>query len=261
MASGSKGNFFPTFSDRHSRLCTTRRGGTRSCRRPGGGRRFAHRKAFRRGGCDSPCRFGEGADARRANLGIAGGRRRAATRSALPLPSPISIWCRGQANLPTFATQRAHVLSPVHQKLTSLKEVVGQPAVRAIERELDGRCFMLGFLDRPLTEKNRGPVSEMLRLLDFLRSCHRPDHPQRRFPSLRHRGASSSQYRRRQATSIVGGMRSSIPAFRQHPDGALGEVKALNRRVVLEIDGCEYKDLRPVADFVARLSDVDHQIS
>lgn len=69
---------------------------------------------------------------------------------------------RGQANLPTFSAQRAHVLSAVHQKLASLKEVVGQPAVRAIERELEDRCFMLGFLDRPLTENNRGPVGEML---------------------------------------------------------------------------------------------------
>ena len=78
---------------------------------------------------------------------------------------------RGQANLPTFAAQRAHVLSSVHQKLASLREVVGQPAVRAVERELDERCFMLGFLDRHLTEKNRGPVREMLRLLDFCESA------------------------------------------------------------------------------------------
>ena len=46
---------------------------------------------------------------------------------------------RGQANLPTFEAQRAHVLSSVHQKLASLREIVGQPAVRAIERDLDDR--------------------------------------------------------------------------------------------------------------------------
>ena len=33
------------------------------------------------------------------------------------------------------------------------------------------------------------------------------------------------------------------------------EIKALNRRVVLDIDGGEYKDLKPVADLVARLSE------
>ena len=34
------------------------------------------------------------------------------------------------------------------------------------------------------------------------------------------------------------------------------EIKALNRRVVLDIDNGEYKDLKPVADFVARLSEL-----
>src|SRR5205814_1203165 len=33
------------------------------------------------------------------------------------------------------------------------------------------------------------------------------------------------------------------------------EIKALNRRVVLDIQNGEYKDLKPVADFVARLSE------
>ena len=33
------------------------------------------------------------------------------------------------------------------------------------------------------------------------------------------------------------------------------EIKALNRRVVLDINNSEYRDLKPVADFVARLSE------
>ena len=130
---------------------------------------------------------------------------------------------RGQANLPTFEAQRAHVLSSVHQKLDSLREIVGQPAVRAIERDIDERSFMLGFLDRTLTEKNRGPVREILRLLDFCESAIAP---------------------------------VEAPQVRPVYDTA-GPVlaKALNRRVVLEMDGSEYRDLRPVADLVARLSE------
>jgi hypothetical protein len=52
----------------------------------------------------------------------------------------------------------------------ALREVVGVPAVRA----LDGRCFMLGFLDRSLTEKNRGPVAEMTKLVDFCETAIAP---------------------------------------------------------------------------------------
>lgn len=162
---------------------------------------------------------------------------------------------RGQANLPTFDAQRAHILSSVHQKLTSLKEVVGQPAVRAMERELDGRCFMLGFLDRSLTEKNRGPVREILRLIDFCESAIEPE----TLPDV------SPVY---DTAGLVLAIQAATTDFHSRWDAILGfrrsgnirtahwaEVKALNRRIVLDIEDSEYKDLKPVADFVARLSE------
>lgn len=34
---------------------------------------------------------------------------------------------------------------------------------------------MLGFLDRPLTEKNRSPVAELSRLIDFCEAAIRPE--------------------------------------------------------------------------------------
>jgi len=64
----------------------------------------------------------------------------------------------------------AHFFRPFIQKLAGLREVVGVPAVRAMERALDERCFMLGFLDRSLTEKNRGPVAENGQAPRFLRN-------------------------------------------------------------------------------------------
>ena len=162
---------------------------------------------------------------------------------------------RGQANLPTFEAQRAHVLSSVHQMLASLKEVVGQPAVRLIERGLDGRCFMLGFLDRPLTEKNRGPVGEILRLFDFCDSA---------IEAVTHAYACPVY----DTAGLVLAIQAATADFHSRWDAILGfqpsgnirtahwaEVKALNRRVVLDIEDGEYKDLRPVADLVARLSE------
>jgi hypothetical protein len=76
--------------------------------------------------------------------------------------------------LPTFEAQRAHVLSSVYQKLATLRDIVGQPAVRAIERELDERCFMLGFLDRQITAQNRGPADGLAKLLDFFDAAIEP---------------------------------------------------------------------------------------
>jgi hypothetical protein len=172
---------------------------------------------------------------------------------------------RGQANLPTFALQRAHVMSQVHQKLASLRDVVGVPAVRAIERNLDARCFMLGFLDRPLTEKNRGPVAEMARLLDFYEAAIQPEKLPDAYPVY-------------DTATLILAIQAATTDFHARWDAILGvkrsanirtahwaEVKALNRRIVLDIEGSEYKDLRPVADLVARLAEsvtkfLDHPI-
>jgi hypothetical protein len=162
---------------------------------------------------------------------------------------------RGQANLPTFEAQRAHVLSSVHQKLTSLKDIVGQPAVRAIERDLEDRCFMLGFLDRQITEKNRGPVKELMRLIDFCEAAIEPDELSEICPVYDTAGlvlaiqAATTDFHTRWDTIL--GFKRSGNIRTAH----WAEVKALNRRVVLEMEGGEYKDLKPVADLVARLSE------
>jgi len=155
---------------------------------------------------------------------------------------------RGQANLPTFEAQRAHILSSVHQRLANIKENVGQPAVRPLERELDDRCFMLGFLDRPLTEKHRGPVRELLRLIEFCEAAIE----QKAVPDF------CPVY---DVAGLVLAIQSATMDFHTRWNSILGatrrwsHVKALNRRIVLEIDNAEYRDLKPVADFVARLAE------
>jgi hypothetical protein len=162
---------------------------------------------------------------------------------------------RGQANLPTFDAQRSHVISSVYQKLASLREVVGQPAVRAIERGLDERCFMLGFLDRPLTEKMRGPVNELLKLIDFCEAAIAPAELPQVSPVYDTAGLVLAI---QAATTDFHARWDSILGFRRSGNirtAHWAEVKALNRRVVLDIDSGEYKDLKPVADFVARLSE------
>lgn len=159
-----------------------------------------------------------------------------------------------QANLPNYQTQRTHVLSSVHQKLTHLREIVGVPAVRAIERKLDERCFMLGYLDRPLAEKHHGPVRELLRLIAFCESMiiHAEETEIRPIYDtvglvLAIQVATNEFHTRWKAILFTG----SNNVRKAH----WAEVKALNRRVTLDIDSGEYKDLKPVADLVARLSE------
>lgn len=161
---------------------------------------------------------------------------------------------KGQANLPNFRSQRSHVMSAVHQKLTTLRDIVGLPAVRAIERDLDGRCFMLGFLDRPLTEKQRGPVREISKLIEFCEGAIAPAEETEVCPVYDTAGlilaiqAAATEFHARWNAILFTGSGNVRKAH-------WAEVKALNRRVVLDIDGGEYKDLKPVADLVARLSE------
>ena len=161
-----------------------------------------------------------------------------------------------QDNLLNFEARREHVLSSVNQRLGSLKEVVGQPAVRAMERDLvKDRCFMLGHLDRPLTEKHKGPVGQMLQLLDFCESAIEKPEPVEIHPVyvtenlvLAIQAATRNFHDR---WSVLLGFERSSNIRTPH----WAEVKALTRRVALNMDDGEYKDLKPVADLVARLSE------
>ncbi len=161
-----------------------------------------------------------------------------------------------QANLPTQADQRAHVMAMVNQALVSLREVVGAPVIRAINRDIDERCFMLGYLDRPITDKNPAPAAELLRLLAYFEKVGLTNaasvqvkpvyEPARLLFSIQ--GAVAEFHSRWDAILRLGG----APNVRR---AHWAEVKALNRRVALRIENCEYRDLMPVSDLLGRLSE------
>lgn len=161
-----------------------------------------------------------------------------------------------QANLPTQADQRAHVMATVNQALASLREVVGAPVIRAISRDINRRCFMLGYLDRPITDKNPAPAAELLRLVDH-------------FEKVGLANAASVQVKPvYELARLLFSIQGAVAEFHSRWDAILrlggapnvrrahwAEVKALNRRVALRIDNYEYGNLMPVADLVGRLSE------
>ena len=167
----------------------------------------------------------------------------------------------GQDNLPDPKSRRKHVLSSVNQRLASLKEVVGQLAVRAMERDLYDRCFMLGHLNDSLSlteKKHRRSVGQMLQLLDFCESAikkpepadKKPNHPVYDTANLVLAIQAATRYFHDRWNVFLGFEHSS-----NIRTSHWAEIKALTRRVALHMDGGEYKYLRPVADLVARLSE------
>ena len=55
--------------------------------------------------------------------------------------------------------------------------VLGASLVEALEQQVESRCFMLGWLDKPITGKSRGPAHEMERLLAFCQDAILPEAP------------------------------------------------------------------------------------
>ena len=161
-------------------------------------------------------------------------------------------------SLPSFSDKRAHVMASVTNALASLKDVLGAPVAKAIERGIEERCFMLGGVDRRLdnlpgkaSEYMRTQLSEMIAF--FQRAILPPPPPEAR-PIYDPTGMGFAI--REAVIKFSGpwlarlGLAAHNSAHREH----WTRIKALNRRIAGELD-LEYDSLRPVADLVSRLTE------
>ncbi len=158
-------------------------------------------------------------------------------------------------NLPDFSAKRAHVMRSIAAALGGLRETLGASLVEMLERDLDRRCFMLGWLDRPITVKSKGPAREMEQLLAICRDLVLPEIPTEAVPVYDPAGllfaAQSADGQFQELWKARLGFIVLATIQRKH----WATIKALNRRIALSMDNGEYADLRPVAELVARLSE------
>jgi len=164
---------------------------------------------------------------------------------------------KGQ-NLPTFADKRAHVMASVINALSSLRDVLGAPIVRAVEHGIDGRCFMLGGVDRSLAKlPNRAADymrEQLCELVEFFKKAILPPPPPEACPVYDPTGVSFAV---QEAVSKFQGpwlARLGLGTYEGVRKEHWTRVKALDRRIAGELD-VEYDSLRPVADLVARLTE------
>lgn len=157
-------------------------------------------------------------------------------------------------NLPGFGAKRAHVMASVTNALNSLKDILGAPVIRAVERDLDERCFMLGGLHFATNRLPGGVIKEMHGLLGFFARAIEPPRPPEAGPVYDMTGllfavqAAANDFQQPWKARL--GLGSHDGVRREH----WTRVKALNRRIAGELDD-EYDTLRPIADLVARLSE------
>ena len=157
-------------------------------------------------------------------------------------------------NLPTYSAKRAHVMASVTNGLANLKDILGAPIVRAIERSIDDQCFMLGGLDQTSRKLPNGVKVELERMLGFFKRSIEPAPEPAARPIYNPDGlllalqGAARGFRRPWAARL--GLGAHESAHKEH----WGRIKALNRRIAGEL-GLEYDTLKPVADLLARLSE------
>ncbi len=149
-------------------------------------------------------------------------------------------------------------MASVTNAVAHLEDVLGGPVARDIERCIQGRCFMLGAVDRPDGKVPPKALTYMARqlneLADLFLEAIRPPPPPHATPVY-------------DPTGIAFVVQEAITKFLEPWLGRLGlaahagvhkehwtRVRALNRRIAAEI-GNEYDTLRPVADLVSRFTE------
>ncbi len=161
-------------------------------------------------------------------------------------------------NLQLFADKRGHVMASVLNALSGLKDALGTPLVRTIERGIDERCFMLGAVDRAITKLPSSAGSYMKEqyggLVRFCENSILPPPPPKASPIYDPTGISfavqDAVYKFQQPWLARLGLGTYNGVHKAH----WSQIKALNRRIASELD-IEYGSLQPVADLVASLTE------
>jgi hypothetical protein len=144
-------------------------------------------------------------------------------------------------------------MASVRNGISSFKDM-GQISVASLQRNIDDRCFMLGYLDHPSARLPKGFIGEFDQLLDFFQRSITPEEPMDLEPAFDMAGVSFA-------------VREAADDFNKRWAGLLGtgagygtqkehwtRIKALTRRFAQQWD-VEYDTLRPVADLVKRLEE------
>lgn len=167
-------------------------------------------------------------------------------------------------NLRDFSARRSHVMASVYNYFSRLREVLNGPIVTSMERTVDAHCFMLGALDAPSENLPAGVRSQLGQLIDqFERSIAPPKLPDSK-PVYDPSGLGFAVQRAADSFQRTWKHRLGFAHSAEISAEHWSRVKALNRRIANELN-VEYDSLRPVADFVGRITEevsnfLDHPV-
>jgi GTPase Era involved in 16S rRNA processing len=157
-------------------------------------------------------------------------------------------------NLPRYQDKRNHVLASLKNGITSLRSAAGS-AVSSLESRIYGRCFMLGGIDRPSDDLPNGPKQELNRLLETIEASIVPVSRPKIGPVYDTAGLGFAVQTAANDFHRLWNARLGFTWLNGIDQEHWTRVKALARRLALQMDNLEYDNLRPVADLLLRLQE------
>ena len=158
-------------------------------------------------------------------------------------------------DLPGYAAKRDHVLASVKSTLSSVRDAIGDVVLSTLARQINDRCFMLGWLDRPAKKVPSGARKQLGRLTCFFETAIAASTLPEAKPCYDPAGLAFAV---QSATGDFHSLWDARLGYRHRNDVKRphwSQVKALTRRVALRMDNYEYRNLMPVAELIGRLSE------
>jgi hypothetical protein len=157
-------------------------------------------------------------------------------------------------NLPNATAKKEHVYKSLQNAIGSVREVLGRSAENALNRTVSERVFFVSNIQDPIKEKAKMTLDELRRLVVAIQATIIPPPPATVTPVY-------------DVTNLILCIPQAMNAFRDPWRAKLKlpsrsnvssehwtRIKALSRRFA-EQGMFEYDTLRPVADFILRLSE------
>ena len=152
-------------------------------------------------------------------------------------------------NLGEVEQKKAHVLGSVNNGMATIREVLGPQVASALERQIEGKVFFLGALDKDKRRIPNGVTSEMTKLINLMEEAAKPKEPVVAAPIY-------------SFEELALALRDAVENFRTPWRARLGleyqggvdkehwaRIKALARRVAFGSNNNEYDYLKPVAEY------------
>jgi len=156
-------------------------------------------------------------------------------------------------NLPTLKAKKKHVHKSLQNAIGSLREVLGRSAENALNRAVADRVFFVSNIQEPIKQSAKMTLTELERLLSAIQKTILPPPPTTVTPVYA-------------MENLIVRIPQAMTAFRQAwrarlrlswranvPPEHWTRIRALARRIAG--GEVQYSTLRPVADFILRLSE------